>query len=365
MDKIKERVTILAVGDRADYDSHQKLDKEKKFILQSGFDYRSISYKKLLSRGIPKINTEKVIIFLFFPFLYWNNNIEHRKYKGMYGNRMFYKKFLTFWNKVKTIIKKHLEDKNVFFVMHPSLCGVYRDKLLVAKKFSDVGIPRPELFNFSNANKITALLEKGHSLFLKPQFGSMGKGITFLSRLRWQTNFGFKDNKIISRRSDKGWKFKDISGNTKFLSKLIKGDILIERAIDSFLLGKNKIDIRVYVFFNKVIYLYPRRNKVDNVTTNISQGAKGDPSILDKLPKTIKYKVKKLAIDVAKTLGLNLVGMDIMIDRNLNEVYVIDVNLFPGFPKRKTFNLSQHMINELKKANQKGHLKFEKASSVK
>ena len=357
---MKERITILAVGDNADYDSYKKLHREKKFILKSGFDYHSTNYKKLLKSGVPKIQTRKIIIFLFFPFYYWNDFIEHKNYAGIYGSRSFYDKFMDFWNNVNNMIRNSLTDKEAFFVMHPSLCGLYRDKLLVAQKFKKKGIPSPRIYNISRIKELQRLLDKGESFFVKPQFGSMGKGITFLNWSNWQTNFNFKNDRIVSRRSDKGWKFREVTGNTKFLSQLIKGDVVIEKAIDSVLIKKNKIDMRVYVFFNKVIYIYPRRNKADRLTTNISQGAKGDPSVLDKLPKNLVEKAKKLARKVSKSLNLNLVGMDIMIDRNLNDVYVIDVNLFPGFPKIKTFNLSQYMVKELKGIKNKGKLKFEK-----
>jgi len=360
MGKIKERVTILAVGDNADYDSYKKLNREKKFILKSGFDYHTMNYKKLLKSGIPKIETKKIIIFLFFPFYYWNDYIEHKNYAGIYGNRSFYEKFMDFWNSVNNMIRNSLIDKEAFFVMHPSLCGLYRDKMLVARKFKKTGISSPKIYSISRIKEMKRLLNKGESFFVKPQFGSMGKGITFLNWSNWQTNFTFKNNRIISRRSDKGWKFREITGNTKFLSQLIKGDVVIEKAIDSILVKKNKIDMRIYVFFNKVIYVYPRRNKVDKLTTNISQGAKGDPSVLNKLPKHLVEKAKKLAEKVSKSLNLNLVGMDIMIDRNLNDVYVIDVNLFPGFPKIRTFNLSQYMVKELKGIKNRGKLKFEK-----
>ena len=43
-----------------------------------------------------------------------------------------------------------------------------------------------------------------------------------------------------------------------------------------------------------------------------------------------------------------MAGMDIIIDRNLRNIYVIDVNLFPGFPKRKTFNLGRETVKRLK-----------------
>ena len=141
---------------------------------------------------------------------------------------------------------------------------------------------------------------------------------------------------------------------------MLKKDILIEDAVKSVLLKDMKIDMRVYVFFNKVLYVYPRKNKKDNVTTNISQGAKGDPTILQKIPKPLIEKIKKLAQRVSKTLGLNWVGMDIIIDQNLKDIYVIDVNVFPGFPKRRTFNISQHMIKEIKKLTTNGHIRFDK-----
>jgi len=349
MDKIKERITILAIGDNADHDSYRKFHREKRFILQSGFDYASTDYRQFLVKGAPPIKTKKVIVFLFFPFVYWNKYIEHKNYKGIYGNHTFYKKFISFWNKVEKALKGSLRDKEVFFVNSPLLCGLYRDKLEVTKKLIPRSIPSPKLYNIPSVKKLKNLLNKGHNFFLKPRFGSMGKGITFLSWSNWQTNFIFKNGKIISRKSDRGWKFRDITGKNLFLHKLIRNDILIEKAVESVLLKEMKVDMRIYTFFKKVIYIYPRRNRADSITTNISQGAKGDPGILQKLPKHLVKKAKRLAGKVSAALGLNLVGMDIMMDANLKDIYVIDVNLFPGFPKRKTFNLTQAMIRELKK----------------
>jgi len=39
MKKKKRDITVLAVGDWADYDSYKKLNKERRFILKKGFDY--------------------------------------------------------------------------------------------------------------------------------------------------------------------------------------------------------------------------------------------------------------------------------------------------------------------------------------
>ena len=364
MGKINKQITVLTVGDRADYDSFKKFHKEKNLILESGFEYVTTSYKKLLTKGAPRIETEKVIIFLFFPFYYWNKNIEHKNYKGIYGSKAFYRKFIHFWGKVDSTIRKSLRGKSVFFANPPQLCGLYRDKLKVLKKFSQAGIPTPRSYRISRTSQIENLLGKGQSFFLKPRYGSMGKGITFLGLSNWKTNFVFKNNKIISRKSDRGWKFRDITGNRKFLSKLIKKDILIEQAINSMLFKNMKIDMRIYTFFNKVLYVYPRRNKVSRITTNISQGAKGDSSILKKIPKHLVRKAKKIAENAPKALGLNLAGMDVMVDRNLKDLYVVDVNLFPGFPKRRTFKLARYVIEELARLNRKSKLCYEKIYGI-
>ncbi len=364
MGKIKERITILTIGDRSDYDSHRKLHKEKFFIGQSGFDYITTNYDRFLYKDLPEIKTRKVLIFLFFPFDHWNKSIENRHYKGTYGNRTFFKKFLHFWFIVEKKLKSSLRSRELFFINQPALCALYRDKGEIARKFLRAKIPNPKQRKILQVKHMTDLLRNGHEFFLKPRYGSMGKGITFLSWENWKTNFVFKNNKIISRRSDRGWKFRDITGNARFLGKLLKEDILIEDAVKSVLLKDMKIDMRVYVFFNKVIYVYPRKNKKDNITTNISQGAKGDPTVLEKIPKTLIKKIKKTAQRVSKILGLNWVGMDIMIDQNLKDIYVIDVNVFPGFPKRRTFNMSKYMMKEIKKLTTNGRIRFDKNFKV-
>lgn len=364
MRKIKEKITILAIGDKADYDSFKKLNREKHFILRQGFDYASMTYEKLLDESMPLINTEKIIIFLFFPFRYWNKHIERRGYKGIYGNQNFYKKFNRFWGKVTDALKSNFPDKKLIFINSPHLSSLCRDKLRVVRKLARLNIPQPKLYRFSHAKDVEKLLAKGHSFFLKPRFGSMGKGITVLRWSSWQTNFSFKNNRIMNKRSDHGWTFRDVTGNRKLLNKLLKGEMLMEEEVNSLIFKRMKIDTRMYVFLNRVIYVYPRRNKTERLTTNISQGAKGDPEILTEVPGHLIEKAKRLAVKVSKILRLNFAGIDVMIDRNLKDVYILDVNAFPGFPKRRTFNLAQGMIEGLAKKEKKNGLYFKKGRSI-
>ncbi len=360
----KKDITIFSIGDKADYDSYKKFHREKTTILENGFEYASASYRKFLAKGAPRINTKKVIIFLFFPFAYWNTYIEHRNYKGLYGNHIFHKKFTAFWKKVHETVKSTLWQKKVFFINPPFLCGLYRDKKELAEKFSREKIPIPGRVRVSRAKDLIDLLDRGRSFFVKPRYGSMGKGITFLSWANWQTNFIFKRGKIANKPSDRGWRFRDITGNKKFLGELLKKDFLTENAIESLLFKKMKVDMRIYTFFNRVLYVYPRRNKPDRITTNISQGAKGDPDLLKKLPGNLLKKAEKLAVKISKLLGVNSAGMDIMMDRNLKDVYVIDVNIFPGFPKRKTFNIAKAMIASLEGLVGENRVHFSKINDI-
>jgi glutathione synthase/RimK-type ligase-like ATP-grasp enzyme len=356
--KKKENISVLVLGDRTDFDAYAKFNRERKLLRKSGFDYHAVNYRRFLRGKIPPMKNEKVIIFLFFPFSYWNKHIERKGYKGLYGNISFSRKFMRFWQRVNSIIVKKLPDKKVMFINGPSTIGVYRDKLTVKKKLSKTGISQAKLYETTDPRKILDLLGAGHSLFIKPRCGSMGKGITFLGPFDWQTNFLFRKNRIISRIADHGWKFREVTGNEDFLRKLMKGDILIEEAVNPLMYKESIVDLRVYVFLNKVMYVYPRRNNPEKIVTNISQGAHGDPSILPFLPGRLVEKAKRMAVKTSKVLGLSFCGIDIMIACDRKSVFVMDVNLFPGFPRRKRFNLTKSIIEELSKSRDKGRLFF-------
>lgn len=354
----KKDITILAVGDRADFDSYMKFNKERGSFREHGFDYATVSYRRLLKRELPKIANKKVIVVLFFPFSYWDEHIENGKYKGIYGNLVFCRKFIAFWKKADSILRKGLKGKKVLFVNRPSVNGRYRDKMAVKNKLTHTSIHQPLLHRTSSVRYVRKLLDEGENLFLKPRCGSQGKGLTFLSRAKWMTNFIYQKNRIKNRHTDYGWVFRDITDNERFLGQLLKEDILIEKGIKPLVLEGTMIDLRIYVFMGKVMFVYPRRNDPDNIVTNISQGAWGDPSALALLPEHVIDRAKSTAEKAAKALGLAICGIDIMPADNLRDVYVIDINLFPGFPARKKFNLSRKIVEELSDLSGRGRLDF-------
>lgn len=349
MKKKDSDITIFAIGDRVDWESYERFNRTKAFFNHHGFDYVTTDYRNVLVEKIPHIKTERVAIFLFFPFNYWNRDIEYKNYKGMYGCVLFQKKFARFWKSVEKILRRNLSDKKIHFINKPELCGLYRDKLSVSKILSKARITTPKIYNISSLHRIQELLSNGHKLFIKPRCGSMGKGITYLSPDNWQTNFIFRNGEIRNRVSDYGWKFIDVTGNIRFLGKLLKEDVLIQEAVIPPLFEGNIVDLRVYAFLNKALYIFPRKNRADKITTNVSQGGKGDDTLLRIIPKNLLSKVKRTAEKSLKILNLGFGGIDIFLDKNLKDVYVIEVNLFPGFTKNKRFDIPEAVVGELAK----------------
>ena len=266
----------------------------------------------------------------------------------MYGNKSFYLKFIKFWQQIDKKIHKKYSDKNISYVNHPKHLAKDRDKEFTKNIVAKSGVLVPKTFYCKSTKDILRLMEDGYKLFIKVRYGSMGKGITYLEKGRWLTNFRFRKNKIISKKSDYGWKFVDITNKASFLRQLLNQDILIEEAINPLLIQGRKFDLRMYVYGNKVLYIYGRSNDAEAVTTNISQGAKGEKaSFVNLLPKKQLEAAKKGAIKAIKALGLNFGGVDIMLCADKKNVMFIEVNTFPGFPKVKRFNLSKHLIKEI------------------
>ena len=356
MAKKDRDITILTIGDKQDFDAYRKFHRRRASLIREGFKYATLSYRELLKKKTPQIDTKKVVIFLFFPFSYWNKHIEYRGYKGLYGNIGFTKKFSGLWKKVNKIIKQEMADKELVFINQPFLCGLYRDKLTVINRLMRHKISQPRLYNIPSTKHAHKLINSGHNIFVKPRCGSLGKGMSYLSWENWKTNFSFRKNKITSRVSDGGWRFRDVKKNNVFLNRLIRSGLLFQEAVEPILLNKYKIDLRIYTFFNRAIYSYPRRNRADKFITNISQGGRGDPSIMELLPKRQAEEAKRIALYASKALKLNISGIDVMLDRNLRDVYIVDVNVFPGFPRSRSFDMVESIAKNLARMRDRNEL---------
>ena len=342
--------TLLAIGDKKNWDSFLKFYRHRHLLKKYNFYFESTDYNSVLNNDFPLIKTKELIIFLFFPFEYWDKYVEPKNYREVYGNKNFYLKFKEFWKILDKKIKKNYKDKRIYFINPPENLSTDRDKELTKKLIKKANVKTTKTYKIKDINKILKLLDGGKKFFVKVRYGSMGKGISYLEKNRWYTNFTFRNNKILSRKSDYGWRFKKVANNEAFLKKLLKEDVIIEEAIKPLLIKNRKFDLRMYVCFDKVLYIYPRSNEVNSITTNISQGAKGEnPSFLKGIRKNLLRKAERSAIKAIKALGLSFGGVDIMFDSNEKDAIVIEINAFPGFPKMKRFNLPKYVMEEIGK----------------
>ncbi|MDP6600196.1 MAG: hypothetical protein QF798_02045 [Candidatus Woesearchaeota archaeon] len=347
---IKKTKTLLVLGDEKDFDTYKKFISQKRFFSKNAITVKHIDYFSLLANKFPPITTNKIIIFPCFPFEYWDKYIEPKNYKGVYGNKSFYLKFIKFWQQIEKKIHEEYFGKKIAYINHPKHLSKDRDKEFTKKLVAKSGVLVPQTFYCRSTKDILKLMEKGYKLFIKVRYGSMGKGITYLEKGRWLTNFRFRSKNIISKKSDYGWKFVDITDKASFLRQLLKQDIIIEEAINPLLIQGRKFDLRMYVYKNRVLYTYGRSNDAEAVTTNISQGAKGEKaSFVSLLPKKQLDTAKKAAIKAIHAIGLKFGGVDIMLCADKKNVMFIEINTFPGFPKVKRFNLSKYLIKEIVK----------------
>lgn len=339
--------TFLCIGDEKDYETFLKVKRNCKRNGKSTRFYKCINYKDLFSNNLPKVDTDELIIFLLFPFDYWDKHIETKRYKGVYGNQTFYEKFKAISLKIKKILEKEYKDKKIHYLIPPNKMYLDRDKEKTKEILQKNKVNVPKTIKSRDLRKIKALSQR-KKIYIKVRYGSMGKGFTYMTKDKWMTNFRFKKGKILSKKSDYGWSFVNITKNDRFLKELLKKNITIEEEIPPFLIDNKKFDLRMYISFGKVRYIYPRTNNKKAIITNISQGGKGElQPFLQKIPKKLLNNAKKVAVKAAEAFDTKIAGVDIMFDGKTKKPIVIETNCFPGFPASKKFNLSKLILKDI------------------
>ncbi len=339
--------TVLVIGDDIDWESFLKFKRKKAFFKKKKINFKTIDYGSILKGKLPYIKSNNILIVLFFPLDYWDNKIEKNFVGGhIYGDKKCVEMFYKYLDRIKQLIDRNYEGKKITYMNSFEAVKVDRDKELTKKIIKRAKLPVPKSYSTRKYKDIIKLLKKGKKLYLKVNFGAMGKGITRLENGKWLTNFIYRKGSIISRKGDYGWKFKNVTGNEDFLKNLLKKELTVEEEINPYITDNKKFDIRYYVIYGKVRYKIIRSAPVENVVTNITQGGtKEKKSFLKGIPRRYLKKAEKNAIKAAKALNLNLAGIDVMLSEK-GASHIIEAQSFPGFPASK-HNFSEKLAKEL------------------
>ena len=319
-----------------------------------------INYKNVFEGNLPKVSSLGLNVLLFFPFKYWDGDIEvYKEASKVYGDKIFGREFKKYFNKLEKTIHKKYSDKKIEYVNPPSISILDRDKEESKKFFRKHNIPTPKSFDVKNIKDLHRLTNRGISLYIKPRFGALGKGITYLSDGFLITNFLLRKGKIISHPYDYHWRFHEIKDSDKntFLKILLSRGFIFEEAIDPPICKGRRSDFRVYCIYGNISYYYVRTTPVVSLVTNWSQGGTIEPK--RKLSKYISNsnleRVKSLARKVAKELKLNYAGVDIIFSKDYKKIYVLEAHSFSGY--EKGFDLMGNMAKEILKASRKARNK--------
>lgn len=171
-------------------------------------------------------------------------------------------------------------------------------------------IPQPQTFSIFNGGEVENISKDlGFPLIVKLSETHQGKGI-FLTKSAGEIKNIIEEN----------------PGQTYLLRKFIPND------------G----DIRVFVVGGDSIGAMKRTPANGEFRSNISAGGLGETFDLEKSP-----EIKELAENAAKVTGIEIAGVDIMIDKETGEYYVLEVNTgpqFKGLEKYTRINIAKKVI---------------------
>ncbi len=334
--------TVLAVADNAKagstlFNSFCSAAQRRRDIALATTDYQA-----LLAGRAPDAGTAAITVMLFFPDSWWNEHVEVYPDERIYGDGTFGREFCEFFDRVDAAIAARYHGKAIGYVNSPKAVQIDRDKKVAKKVLAEAGVPTPQSYEAQRCEDVMKLLEEGE-LYIKPRYGALGKGISRLGRDRWLTNFGYEGGRIVSKKSDYGWKSRDATGDTEFLARLLERDVLVERAVHGPLINGRRFDMRIYVVYGQTPYLCARSAPADALVTNWAQGGRAESAdFLEHIPEASMELARSHAVRAAASFGLNYAGIDVIFSENFKP-YVLEGQAFPSPESR--FDLMGHLVD--------------------
>jgi ribosomal protein S6--L-glutamate ligase len=169
------------------------------------------------------------------------------------------------------------------------------DKYLALAMLDASGLPVPPTWvGESAAEALEAFDALGGDIVVKPLFGSEGRGLLRVT------------DRELARRS------------FQTLERL--GAVLyLQRAI-----RHPGHDLRAFVLGDTVIGAIRRHAPERDWRTNVAVGGRAECCVLDP-------EARRMALQAARAVGAELAGVDLLVDRDLDRLVVIEVNAVPGW----------------------------------
>ena len=189
-------------------------------------------------------------------------------------------------------ISTMLEKQTAYMPLPSHAYTTIHNKLLTHLALQQHNIPMPKTYISSNVEEAKRLLDHvTYPIVMKFPEGTQGKGVMFA------------DSK---------------SSAASLLDALgaLNQPFIIQQFIDT-----GGSDVRAFVVGNRVVASMKRTGKQDDKRANLHAGGTGDAIILSP-------KAHKIAIDTAKALGSDILGVDIL-ESEFGPM-VIEANLSPG-----------------------------------
>ncbi len=193
-------------------------------------------------------------------------------------------------------ILRFYESLNIPMLNSPEAIETVADKIQTAQRLASKGFPIPRTI-LSKFPVNTAMVEEklGFPLVIKTLRGTRGGGV-FLA----QTKEQFDDVTALIASSNP---------NIHFL-------------FQEYISRSHGRDLRVFVAGNKVVACMERKSEGENFKSNISLGGRGRNFPIDE-------EIRSLSLGVAKALGLEIAGIDLLFNEGNYEV--CEANSAMGF----------------------------------
>lgn len=207
------------------------------------------------------------------------------------------------------------------------------DKRFCKQRLMDAGIPVTEMV-FGRISSVEELLgqmekQKVRAVFIKPAFFSGASGVSALQRnpktgqLALRTTCFRKGDVLVNTR--KLFLIKDPAGVSAVLEKLFLFEPVIEKWVPKDKYDGMDYDLRVVWQFGKIAYIVVRTSK--GPITNLHLNNQPEELSVLGLSKETMEEISQLCRRSAALFpGLNVAGMDILLQKGTRKPRVIEIN---------------------------------------